>query len=120
MSANYNRFTALGRLTADPELKFLPSGTAVCNLRMATNRKFKDKAGQWQEEGSFFTVVAWGKTAESCGEFLHKGSSILVEGRLQSRSWETPDGQKRTILEVQADGCQFLDGKPKPETEIEF
>lgn len=110
--ANLNRVFLIGNLTRDPELRYTPSGTAVTNLRMAVNRRYKSQAGEIKEETAFITVVAWGKQAETCSQFLSKGRPIFVEGRLQTRSWETQDGQKRNVLEVQASRIQFL-GKPQ-------
>ncbi|MFH1046374.1 MAG: single-stranded DNA-binding protein [Candidatus Omnitrophota bacterium] len=109
--ANFNRVFLMGNLTRDPELRYTPSGTAVTNLRIAVNRRFKTQTGEIKEETTFLTVVAWGKQAETCSQFLSKGKPIFVEGRLQMRSWETPDGQKRNILEVRASRVQFL-GRP--------
>jgi len=106
--ASLNRVLLVGNLTKDPELKFIPSGTAVANLRMATNRKWKAASGETKEEVTFVGVVVWGKQAEACGEYLKKGSPVLVEGRLQSRSWETDAHEKRSILEVVAERVQFL------------
>jgi single-strand DNA-binding protein len=111
MSASMNRVILVGNLTKDPELKFIPSGTAVCNLRMATNRKWKDASGEAKEEVTFVGVVVWGKQAEACGEYLKKGSPVLIEGRLQSRSWETDAHEKRSILEVVAERVQFLSSR---------
>jgi single-strand DNA-binding protein len=108
--ASLNRVILVGNLTKDPELKFIPSGQAVCNMRMAMNRKWKSQSGEWKDESTFVGVVVWGKSGEACGEYLKKGSPVLVEGRLQSRSWETEDGQKRSILEVVAERVQFLSG----------
>ena len=113
--ASLNNVILVGNLTKDPELKFIPSGQAVCNLRMAMNRKWKAQNGEWKEESTFVGVVVWGKSGEACGEYLKKGSPCLVEGRLQSRSWETEDGQKRSILEVVAERVQFLSGGPRRE-----
>jgi len=113
MAASLNRVVLVGNLTKDPELKFIPSGQAVCNLRMAMNRKWKATNGEWKEESTFVGVVVWGKSGEACGEYLKKGSPVLVEGRLQSRSWETEDGQKRSILEVVSERVQFLSGGPR-------
>jgi single-strand DNA-binding protein len=113
--ASLNNVILVGNLTKDPELKFIPSGQAVCNLRMAMNRKWKATNGEWKEESTFVGVVVWGKSGEACGEYLKKGSPVLVEGRLQSRSWETADGQKRSILEVVAERVQFLSGGPRRE-----
>ncbi len=104
-----NRVLIAGRTTRDPELRYTPSGTAVCNLRLASSRRYKDRSGEWQDDSTFINVVAWGKTAENCGEYLKKGSAVLVEGRLQSRSWETEDGQKRSVVEINALRVEFLD-----------
>ena len=106
--ANLNRVFLMGNLTRDPELRYTPNGTAVSNLRIAVNRKFKTQSGETKEETAFVTVVAWGKQAETCTQFLAKGRPIFVEGRLQTRSWETQDGQKRNVLEVRASRVQFL------------
>ena len=114
-SASLNKVFLIGNLTKDPELKFIPSGQAVANLRLATNRKWKGADGQLKEETTFISVVVWGKSAEACGEYLKKGSPLLVEGRLQSRSWETEDGQKRSVVEVVAERTQFLSGGPRRE-----
>lgn len=110
--ANFNRVFLMGNLTRDPELRYTPSGTAVTNLRLAVNRRYKTQSGEIKEETAFITVVAWGKQAETCTQFLSKGRPIFVEGRLQMRSWETQDGQKRNVLEVRASRVQFL-GKPQ-------
>ena len=110
--ANFNRVFLMGNLTRDPELRYTPSGTAVANLRIAVNRRYKNQAGEVKEETAFITVVTWGKQAETCSQFLSKVRPIFVEGRLQTRSWETSDGQKRNVLEVRASRVQFL-GKPQ-------
>ena len=100
----------------DPERRFSPCGQAVANLRLATNRRYKAGNGEWKEETCFTGVVVWGKSAEACGEYLHKGSAVLVEGRLQNRSWEGDAGEKRSILEVVAERVQFLDKKDQDHT----
>jgi single-strand DNA-binding protein len=104
-----NRVLMAGRITRDPELRYTPSGTAVCNLRLASSRRYKDRSGEWKDDSTFINVVVWGKTAENCGEYLKKGSAVMVEGRLQSRSWETEDGQKRSVVEINALRVEFLD-----------
>ncbi len=106
--ASLNKVLIIGNLTRDPELRYTPAGTAVANLRMATNRKFKDKNGEAKQEVCYLTVVAWDKQAEVCNQYLRKGSPLFVEGRLQSRSWDGPDGKKRTVMEVRAERVQFL------------
>jgi single-strand DNA-binding protein len=98
----------IGNLTRDPELRYTPGGTAVVNLRMATNRRFKDKTGEMKQEVCFITVVAWDKQAEVCNQYLRKGSPLFVEGRLQTRSWDGNDGKKRSVVEVRAERVQFL------------
>lgn len=107
--ASYNKVILVGNLTRDPELRYTPSGTAVANLRLAVNRKFRDKTQQLKDETCFITVVVWSKQAETCNQYLHKGSSLLVEGRLQSRAWEdTQTGKQRSVIEVLAERVQFL------------
>ncbi|HOU36015.1 MAG TPA: single-stranded DNA-binding protein [Candidatus Omnitrophota bacterium] len=107
--ASYNKVILVGNLTRDPELRYTPSGTAVANLRLAVNRKFRDKAQQLKDETCFINVVVWSKQAETCNQYLHKGSSLLVEGRLQSRAWEdTQTGKQRSVIEVLAERVQFL------------
>ncbi|OIO36013.1 MAG: hypothetical protein AUJ74_04095 [Candidatus Omnitrophica bacterium CG1_02_44_16] len=106
--ANLNKVLLIGNLTRDPELRYTPGGTAVVNLRMATNRRYKDKAGEAKQDVCYMTVVAWDKQAEVCNQYLHKGSPLFVEGRLQSRSWDGPDGKKRSVLEIRAERVQFL------------
>jgi single-strand DNA-binding protein len=108
MAASLNKVFIMGNLTRDPELRYVPSGTAVANFTVAVNRVYKDKTGAKKEEVSFIRVVVWGKMAEVCGEYLTKGRPVLVEGRLQSRSWEAQDGQKRSALDVIADSVQFI------------
>lgn len=106
--ASLNKVLLIGNLTKDPELRYTPQGIAVVNLRMAVNRKFKDKAGQLKDETCFITVVAWDKQAEVCNQYLQKGRPIFVEGRLQSRSWEDQNGQKRNTIDIRAERVQFL------------
>jgi single-strand DNA-binding protein len=108
MMASLNRVLLIGNLTRPPELRYTPSGTAVADLRMAVNRSFSTQGGERREETCFLTVVVWGKQAESCSEYLDKGSQIFVEGRLQTRDWEGKDGQKRTVTEVVAERVQFM------------
>lgn len=106
--ANLNRVFLIGNLTRDPELRYTPGGTAVANLRMAVNRRFKDKTGELKQEVCYLTVVSWDKQAELCNQYLHKGSPLFVEGRLQSRTWDGPDGKKRSVVEIRAERIQFL------------
>jgi single-strand DNA-binding protein len=111
--ANFNKALLMGNLTKDPELRYTPQGTAVVNLRLAVNRKWRDKNQEMKEETCFITAVVWDKQAETCNQYLHKGSPIFVEGRLQSRSWEDNAGQKRSVVEVRAERVQFLGGAPQ-------
>jgi single-strand DNA-binding protein len=108
MPASLNRVFLIGNLTRDPELRYVPSGTAVASFTIAVNRFYNTPTGERKEETSFIRVVVWGRRAELCGEYLSKGSSVFVEGRLRSRSWEAPDGQKRSTIEVTATSVQFL------------
>ena len=104
-----NKVFLSGRLTQDPELRYTPSGVAVTTLRMAVNTTFFSKESDKREEVCYINVTVWRKRAESCVEYLRKGSPVFVEGRLQSRNWETQDGQKRTAIEIQSDRVQFLE-----------
>lgn len=110
--ANFNKVILIGNLTKDPEMRYTPQGTAVVNLRLAVNRRFRDKSGEQKEEVCYITAVAWDKQAEACNQYLHKGNPVFVEGRLQSRSWEDASGQKRNVIEVRAERIQFL-GSPQ-------
>lgn len=110
--ASLNRVFLIGNLTKDPELRYTPQGTAVANLRIAVNRRWKDKAGEQKEEACFLTIVTWDKQAEVCNQYLRKGSPLFVEGRLQSRSWQDNSGAKRNVVEIRAERVQFL-GQPQ-------
>lgn len=111
MAASLNKVFIMGNLTRDPELRYIPSGSAVTNFSVAVNRAYKDTSGEKKEEVSFIRVVVWGKMAEVCAEYLTKGRPVLVEGRLKSRTWEAQDGQKRSALDVVAVNVQFLGAK---------
>ena len=106
--ANLNKVLLIGNLTRDPELRYIPNGSAVASFTMAMNRVYKLQTGEKKEEVSFVRVVVWGRMAEVCGEYLKKGRPVFVEGRLQSRSWDGPDGQKRSTIEVIAANVQFM------------
>ena len=106
--ASYNKVLLMGNLTKDPELRYTPQGSAVANLRLAVNRKYRDKNKELKEDVCFITAVVWNKQAETCNQYLHKGSGVFVEGRLASRSWEDNTGAKRNVIEVQAERVQFL------------
>ena len=105
--ASLNKVLLIGNLTRAPELRYTPSGTAVSDLRLAVNRAYTTQGGDKREETCFLTVVVWGKQAESAAQYLDKGSPVLVEGRLQTRDWETKDGQKRNVVEVVAERLQL-------------
>lgn len=105
--ANLNKVFLIGNLTRDPELRYIPSGSAVTTFTVAVNRVYMQQ-GEKKEEVSYIKVVAWAKMAETCGEYLSKGSPVFVEGRIQSRSWETQQGEKRSAVEVIAERVQFL------------
>lgn len=111
--ATLNKVLLIGNLTRDPELRYIPSGSAVATFTVAVNRVYKTQTGEKKEQTSFIRVVVWGRRAEVCGEYLAKGSPVFVEGRLQSREWETQEGQKRSTIEVIADNVQFLRGSGK-------
>ena len=106
--ASFNKVILMGNLTRDPELRYTPSGAPVCNFDLAVNRSYTTQGGERRDEVCYITVVVCGKQAESCGEYLGKGRTVLVEGHLQQRSWETPEGQKRSKHEVVAERVQFL------------
>jgi single-strand DNA-binding protein len=106
--ASLNKVFLLGNLVRPPELRYTPTGTAVADLRLAVNRNYTTQGGEKREDTCFLTVVVWGKQAETCGEYLDKGSPIMVEGRLQTRDWEGKDGQKRNVVEVVAERVQFM------------
>ena len=97
-----NSVTLVGNITRDPELRFTPAGQAVATFGMAVNRRYQ-KNGQWEEQTSFFNVTAWGTLGENASNSLNKGARILVSGRLEQRSWETQEGDKRSVVEVVAD-----------------
>jgi single-strand DNA-binding protein len=115
--ASYNRVLLMGNLTRNPEIRYTPSGTAVADLGLAINENFKNKAGEMVEQTCFVDVVVWGRQAETSSEYLHKGSPVFVEGRLQLDQWESQEGEKRSKLRVRADRVQFL-GAPGKSTEF--
>ncbi len=117
MSANLNKVILIGNLTADPELKYTPNGTARTRFAVAVNRQFKDASGQLQEEVTYVPVVAWGQQAENCANYLSKGRSVAVEGRLRIDSFENAEGEKKKVVEVVAQTVQFLGGAPRATAE---
>ncbi len=108
-----NKAIIIGNLTRDPELRSLPSGVKVCSFAVATNRVWKDKTGAKQEDTQYHNVVVFGLQAETVAQYLRKGASALVEGRMQTRSWDSPDGKKQYRTEIVADRVQF---GPRPAT----
>ena len=105
-----NKVILIGNLGADPELRYTPGGQAVCDIRLATNESWTDKNGQKQERTEWHRVVMWGKPAEICKQYLAKGQKLYVEGRLQTRSWDDKEGNKRYSTEVVATDFMFLGG----------
>ncbi len=102
--ANANSVTLVGNITRDPELRFTGSGQATATFGLAVNRRWQNRqSGDWEEATSFFNVVTWRELAENVSESLSKGARVIVTGRLEQRSWETQDGEKRTVVEVVAD-----------------
>jgi len=109
--AGVNKAILVGRLGKDPEIKYTPSGTAIANFTIATSENYKDKDGQKQERTEWHRIVAFGKLAEICGEYLAKGKQVYIEGRIQTRSWDDKDGNKKYMTEIVANIMQML-GKP--------
>jgi single-strand DNA-binding protein len=111
MAGSVNKVILIGNLGAKPELKYLPSGQAVCEMRLATNEVYNDKNNQRQERTEWHRVVVWGKTGENCAQYLDKGRQVYLEGRLQTRSWDDKTtGEKRYMTEIVANTVQFLGG----------
>ena len=107
--ASYNKVILIGNLTRDPDLRTTQNGTAICELGLAVNRRWRDQAGRDQEETTFVDVTAWNKTAENCAQYLQKGAPVLVEGRLHLEQWEDRNGGgKRSKISVVAEIVQFL------------
>ncbi len=120
-----NSVFLLGRLTADPDLRYNLKGTPICSFRIAVNRRFQDRdSNQWREETYFFTVNTWAQLAQRLGDKLKKGTAVLVQGELRSRSWETTTGEKRSSIEIYGRSVQILERFPisaeleEPEPEI--
>lgn len=117
--AGVNKVILIGRLGAEPEVRYTPGGAAVANFRIATSEEWKDKeTGEKQERTEWHRIVAWRRLGEICGEYLHKGSQVYIEGRLQTREWEDRDGNKRFTTEVVAANMQML-GRPEKEGRAE-
>jgi len=111
MAGDINRVTLVGRLTRDPELRHIPSGTAVLELGLAVNGRQQDEAGNWVDKPNFFDVKVYGRQAETLAQHLQKGRRIGIDGRLDWRSWEAQDGTKRSKVDVVAQNVQFLDSR---------
>ena len=111
--ATFNKVILLGNLTRDPELRYTPQGAGVCEFALALNYAYTNKqTGQKVEEVSFIDIVAWGRTAEICAEYLKKGRQVMVEGRLKQDRWESPEGKKMSKVRVTAANVQFVGGRP--------
>lgn len=110
--ASLNKVLLIGNLTRDPELRYTSTGIAVADVNLAVSQKFVSKTGEKKEDVVFISVTVWGKQAEACGEYLYKGSSVFIEGRLQLDMWEGKAGEKRSRMRVVAQRVQFI-GRPK-------
>ena len=111
MARSLNKVTLIGNLTRDPELKYTPSGAAVCTIGLATNRQWTTDSGEKKEDAEFHKLVAWNKLAEICSQLLTKGRKVFVEGRLQTRSWTGQDGAQRTTTEIVINDMIILDSR---------
>lgn len=112
-SRSLNKVQLIGNVTRDPELRYTPQGTPVCSFGLATNRSWMPEgATERREETEFHRLVAWNKLAELCSQLITKGRKIYIEGRLQTRSWETPDGEKRQATEIVVEDMMLLDSRP--------
>jgi single-strand DNA-binding protein len=109
--ASFNRVILVGNLTRDPELRYTSNRTAVTDIGLAVNDRYKNAAGEWVEQPTFVDVTLWARTAEVATEYLSKGSPVLIEGRLKLDTWETNDGQKRSKLRVVGERMQMLGGR---------
>lgn len=109
--AGVNKVILIGNLGADPEVRYTPSGQPVANFRIATSESWTDKNGQKQDKTEWHRIVAWGKLAELCGEYLAKGRQVYVEGKLQTRQWDDRDGNKKYTTEIVANQITFLGGR---------
>jgi single-strand DNA-binding protein len=109
--SNINRVVLVGRLTSDPELRALPSGTSVCGLRVACNTTRKNTDGEYTEKPNFFSVSVFGAAGESVHRYMSRGRRVAIDGRLEWREWETSEGGKRQAVDIVAESVQFLDGR---------
>ena len=111
-ATNINRVVLTGNLTRDPELRSLPSGTSVCNLRIASTTRRKDQStGEWVDKPNYFDVTVWGMQGENCAQYLAKGRPVAIDGRLEWREWQDKEGNNRQSVEIIADAVQFLGGR---------
>jgi single-strand DNA-binding protein len=115
MSGSVNKVILIGRLGKDPEIKYTPSGAPVAKFSLATDEVFKDKSGEQQRRTEWHNIVAWNKLAEICGEYLTKGKQVYIEGRIQSRQWEDPSGNKRTAYDIVARDMKMLGSRAESE-----
>ncbi|MCX7928322.1 MAG: single-stranded DNA-binding protein [Patescibacteria group bacterium] len=111
MTRSLNKVMLIGNLTRDPELRYTPSGSAVCTFSIATNRQWNTDTGEKKEEVEYHRIVAWNKLGELCGQLLKKGRKVYVEGRLQTRKWQSQDGSEKTITEIVISDMVILDSK---------
>lgn len=111
MARSLNKAILIGNLTRDPELRYTPSGTAVCSFGLATNRSWTTDKGEKHEESEFHRIVAWNRLAELCSELLKKGRKVYVEGRLATRQWKDQQGADKSVTEIVIDDMIILDGK---------
>ena len=107
---SFNKVILVGNLGRDPELRYTPQGTPVCSFSMATNERRKDKSGEMQDQTTWFRVTLWGRQAETASQYLTKGKSVYIEGRLRVEEWTDRDGKPRHTLEVNATDMQFIGG----------
>ncbi len=120
-ATNINRVVLTGNLTADPELRSLPSGMSVCSLRVACNTRRKDQAsGEWVDKPNYFNVTVWGAQGENAARYLSKGRPVAIDGRLEWREWEAQDGAKRQAIDIIADSVQFLGSRDDASSGVGF
>jgi len=114
-ATNINRVVMTGNLTADPELRSLPSGTSLCSMRIACNTRRKNgSTGEWEDKPNYFNVTVWGAQGENAARYLSKGRPVAIDGRLEWREWEAQDGTKRQAIDIIADSVQFLGSRDDP------
>lgn len=114
-ATNINRVVLTGNLTRDPELRALPSGTSVCELRIACNMRRKNgSTGEWEDRPNYFNIKVWGAQGENAARYLAKGRPVAIDGRLEWREWEAQDGSKRQAIDIIADSVQFLGSREDP------